>query len=823
MADIQVDFPHGGEAYRLQAVCRSDTVRPDSVRTALEIYEEFWKKYIDLRFDGIGQQEDGFVLYTVFFEPDLPGTARGGQTSSGIRSGSMAQLDSIDQGSNRANFRYTVAHELFHAATFGTGTPFSAMPSFAEGVADAAAYMLANTAEREAVGLPSLKVYLNNPGIPMFDRMTPGQPESSQSTPTLFWLYWATRVGGGGANFEEGAFSALKAMSTERFPSDLTFETSAEMNAASGDFLGNSQSQLLLDAGAPEERFGLVSPSLSFGGKGAVHAKQRDQDRIDPGGWRVRPGDQCVAVADLIGNGRDQWVVQSRDPMYLGVIGYDRTDGHWGDTVARTLAVVPEQERWGGWKLRDGDTVHATGFLVDSDRAHMVVISEAGDDPAHIGILGLRTVDGEATPETAVAARDGAPLGEGGWIFEATDRVVAAGRVWPGRETEQFLIQRADGGAMGVISVAGSRFSTLALIENDQQFGSGWRVKAGDTVVGISPLGPSGTNEQSRIVLQSVEGNVGIVGFDDSEQSVTHAVFGPGSEISAASPSDPAVTQAWQWDRGQSILGMGAFRPDSASNNAQSQLLLGDERDMAVVEFDDTDRIVTADHTAALGPARNSGVKNLSSLLAVGKFSLGRQDVAYGSEEPGSRLWAIRLNESPNRGFGRWRFTGPRVAANGGTYSSLLYQLELALNAGGVSARFVELWRDFTIANVGYHLESAPLKWSYPFELHAGGGRPTPTVSAPPIGQGGSQLLQRWAAAYWTLAPGTSRVIGQAGGAANSVFWSAIVSDASGNYRRYALAEGNECNLSVDLQADETATLVVSTTLADVVLSLGIR
>ena len=367
------DFEHLSVRCRLLPdYFRNSTTDPrgvfgdEEVAETLDIIAEYWRLYLDLGFQTFGVKRGGRYIYKVVFDAGrgTPGQANDEQMElrgDMLRNSKDLRRSAAEREKAFIGYKSTIIHELFHAVTWAVEDPFESDPSFREGAADVASFLLLGEDERLIMGIPSYKEYLGNPGVTMWDRSSPGLRDGSdtRSCPTLWWLYFADQLGR--RTEQPGSkIDALRDMLRDEGWRDAgSLETTHTSRRVVGRFLGNGQSQILFDSDHRTRRFGLVSANASFGGSGALHAREVERQRFNVGGWRVRAGDRIVGVGDLMGNGRDQFVVQSANPMYLGVLGYSQTDGEWFRTFKNSYAIAG---KGGRWERMDGNSVLVTAF-----------------------------------------------------------------------------------------------------------------------------------------------------------------------------------------------------------------------------------------------------------------------------------------------------------------------------------------------------------------------------------------------------------------------------------------------------------------------------
>ncbi len=418
-------FGHSGNQYRLDPDYFSDSNPPPldqeprgrfadaDVTRVLDLCETYWRRFLDLGFTSFGIDDDNTKVYRVRFDRSLPSTAQandGAMTIGPSATGVSVDVDLLTT---------TVIHELFHACQFASNSGRRFGNAFGEGTVDIATILMEPDLRLE-LGVPSSDIYLNNPDETMWDRPSPGRRDSSRSTPTLFWLYFCERLGT--RTTDPGArIDALRDLINTSFDAPASAWQGIRQPVATGRFLGNDDLQLLLQS-ADQRRLGLVSANRSYGSAGETHASFAVDDRWG-GGWRFREVDRFVGVGDMLGNGRDQLVVQSSGPAHLGIVGFGASDGSPREpVVTETHVAIGVDSRWGtGWRLRDNDQVVAVGRFADPTRSGLLIKSLG---PAHLGYL---EVDPTGEAHTGMVVSDGQSLGPDGWVFDANDSVVAQG------------------------------------------------------------------------------------------------------------------------------------------------------------------------------------------------------------------------------------------------------------------------------------------------------------------------------------------------------------------------------------------------------------
>lgn len=789
---FRLDFDYNGDRYRLLPdYFRDPTTNPRGVFTdaevaaSLAITKEFWELFLELGFTSFGVRDDGRTVYQVVFDTTQGqnGFANNGSMTIGHRSPGARGLTA---------HRGLIVHELFHAVTYAVDDPFQDLKAFREGAADVARFLLLSQAERNTLGLPSYNAYLGEPGATMWDRPSPGSlvAGGSRSSPTLWWLYFVDQLGT--RTTEPGAKTdALRDMLRVGWRTAETFEAARTTRRVAGRFLGNGQHQFLFDSNNRSHRFGLVSPCESFGGSGATHSRMSNNERFGAGGWRIRAGDRVVGVGDLVGNGRDQFVIQSRDPMHLGVVGYNQTDGRWFSTLPRTYQSAPVDARWGGWKLRAGDRIHAVGRFATPDREHMVITSVSGSESPHIGVLGL-TAEGDK--QTAAVIREGGTFGPGGWEYSRSDRIVGRGPIL-GNGRHQLVIQPRARDTIAIVGLTeGGAPQTYVVVRTDERFGRGWRVKRGDVVLGVGVLAPTG---RAHILLRSREGNFGAVGVSASGAAESGPIVAPGQRLGTP-------TGSWTWREDDEVVGFGDFL-----RNGRQQFAIhrrGENPQLGVVGIDGGGRFTTTENSAVY-----RAVSALDEVWAIGDFAGLGNDQIFGRR---GKYLNTRSFEEPIVSLGTWRLERFGLDAREGTFTSTHYFLSQYLGEKGASRSFTAFWRDFTVTNRTKDLVGAPAELRYSISLPA---RAVASEAYPaavtPYG------INRWAARYFDISPAatrrTARLRGRVLSAPFQVYWSVVVVDAGGGFKSVTREQGNAMDTRVALDPGETATLIVTTTFAN--------
>ncbi len=541
----------------------------------------------------------------------------------------------------------------------------------------------------------------------------------------------------------------------------------------------------------PTRRFGLVSPSASFGGSGELHIRISHNERFGAGGWRVRPGDRAVGVGDLVGNGRDQVVLQSQDPMYLGVTGYNHTDGEWFRTAMTTYQSAPVGERWGGWKLRSGDRVLSVGRFSAAARDHILIASERGPESAYIGIIGL-SEHGEK--ENVTAVREDAPFGLGGWTYSATDSMVGHGPL-RGNGRDQIVLQSATSGDIGIVGVDDSGDpQTLAEVREGERFGGGWLLKSGDAIRGVGRLL---AGDRAHMIIESMEGNLGIVGLSAAGELETGPVVAPGQPFGA---------DGWVWNRGDVIVGIGNFL-----NNGKQQFVVSRDRRFGVIDVP-AGGFATADSTETW-----PDIHGLDEVWAVGDFAGLGTDQIFGVDGAGGNgyLKSLSYEGRDLDDIGHWRHGRFVLHESDGVFGSTHYQLEQFMSEKGDSRSFKEFWRDFTVSNRTKDLTDAPTELTYSLAL------PTKAVASEPYPATTERVaINRWAARYFDVSPENStrtvQIRGQVVDSPFAVFWTVVVATDAGLLRTVIRQRGNSFGLPITLSPGDEATLIVTTTFANV-------
>lgn len=800
-------FSHAGVQCRLDPDYFSDERPPTEeelrrgrftdaeVIRVLDLCEAYWRQYLDLGFDSFGVDDGATRVYEVRFDRSLTSTASANDGRMTI--GASAAGDNV----NLDRLKGTVLHELFHACQFASASGRRFGDSFGEGSADVAT-VLVEPDLRGILGVPSSNVYLSNPGETMWDRPSPGRPESSRSTPTLFWLYFCERLGT--RNADPGRnMDALRDLMQTRFDVPDTAWRGVRSPAATGSFLGNGDVQLLMRSD-DRRRLGLLSANRSYGGAGETHALLVAGERWGDG-WRFGEADRFAGVGDILGIGRDQVVLQSEAPAYLGVVGFSEADGSPSrPTAPETHVVVHEQSRWGeGWRVREKDRVVAVGRFSDSPRAGILIQSEG---PAYLGCLEVAPT---GVPFTRAVVAEGQPLGEGGWVLDPGDTVVGRGD-YVGNGREQFIIQREAPKMLGIIGIdEAGNFHTHAVVDSarNDRFGSGWRLRAGDRVVGSGRffVGP----HRDQILIQSSDpGYIGLVGLDDSGATETRFVAPSGGELG----------DDWTWNDDDVILGIDDF---VGRGRDQFAVMSRRRHQLGIIGFGRDHSVYTYERTHD-GHGRELPDGDLDG-LATGDFAgLGTAQILV----TGDRWAKLLSHEEPyldeddpdDEEFGRWRSRW-HLGRNGEFFSSHRFLDDFIRDRTDGALDFERLWRDFTVTNITKDLAGVSDAFRYGFDFAGDSQRIQPDAFA--VGQ--ARRLERWSAQYYSMTSSSSgqvTVEGAQRGNRSHLGWAAIVFRPGSIDRLISLATsvGESFEVTVDVQHGDTVALIVTASYAPSVI-----
>lgn len=802
------NFTHNGTACQLLPLYDRDPATtgregfiPDAlVAQTLAICEEYWRIYLDIGFTNFGVTRGSQRVYEIRFDASMgiPGRANNVRMSlrgKDLREANDSARTSQEKLLSLTKFRNTIAHELFHAVTYAVEDPFQAQTTFRESAADAAAFLLRSSTERQLVGLSSYEEYLANPTASMWDRTSPGvsSPYDTYSASTLWWLYFAAQLGRRTETPGE-YLDTFRDMLRVGWDRAGTLETAYTTRRYHGEFLGNRERQFLFDSDNPGRRLALVSANRSHGGNGAMHLRRRNYERFGAGGWRVRPEDRVVAVGQFVGNGRDQFVIQSQRPMYLGVLGYSQADGAPYSSSMRTHAVTAVQERWGGWKLRSEDRVHFAGRFSGAARDYFVITSQRGSESAYLGLLGF---DNDSHKQTLASIREGSAIGSG-WVYRSTDLLVASGD-FIGNGRQQIVLQDRRRSAIGIVGLdERNGWVTYALIQENERFGRGWRVKPMDRIVGVGKLS---STERSQLILVSREWNLGVVGLNVSGNTETGAVVSPGAELGS---------DGWVWEAGDQIEGIGHFSPSGLQH-----MVIRKGEAIGLVGTGEGNTFNTYDSTYI------TDIDGLAEIWAIGDFAgLGNDQIVgtTGARSTGY-ISMLSVEEPYSPKFRAGRFA---VRAEQGVFTNTHYYLAQYIRERGDSRSFPAMWRDFTVANIAKDLTNRPDELGYSIELPAA----LPFTELYPVNQQ-QMTVKRWAAHYFKLPDqGTNTSVmlrGQVTSAPFRIYWTVVVADSSNNFRFVMKDHSNTMNLRVAVERGDTVFVVVTTTYASVDIELGGR
>lgn len=802
-------FSHSGDQYRLvpdyfsnenpppPAQRRRGRFTDDNVTRVLDLCETYWKRYLDLGFISFGVDDANTKVYRIRFDRALAPT---GQADGGTMS-----LGAIADGANVSLLTSVVIHELFHACQFASISGRRVGDAFGEGTADVATILMEPSLRQDA-GVPSSDVYLNNPEETMWDRPTPGRSDSSRSTPTLFWLYFCERLGT--RTLDPGArIDALRDLMNTPLNIRGDAWQGVDQLAATGRFLGNDDVQLLLRS-SDWRSLGLVSANRSYGVAGETHASLVIDDRWG-GGWRFREVDRLVGVGDMLGTGRDQLVVQSSRPAHLGILGFTASDGSPRQpTATETHIVIGKDTRWGtGWKLRDNDRVVAVGRFGDRTRSGVLIKSL---NPAHLGYL---EVDSHGAARTGSVVLEGQELGPEGWTFNATDTLVAQGD-FVGTGREQFVLQSASPQALGIVGIDDAgRFRTYATLRSStgDRFGSGWRVRDGDRILGAGRFFMS-SNHMYMLIQSSNPGYIGVVGLDEAGHPETRFVASNGGDLG----------DDWTWEEDDILLGTGAYvRP----GRDQFALMSQGRRQIGIIGFGRTDNVYTYERahdnhgkalpTGSLQPVASGDLtgNGTTQLLVSGdrEVRLLTYEQPYLDEDDPA-------DEEPGNWRTRW------ALSTAGTYYSSHRFLDRFIRDRTDEALNLEgLFWEFTITNVtkDYASVTSEFQYSIPFRADS------TSVDFTQLSEGRAarQQLNRWSARYYQLVvseTGRASVRASQSGTARHLYWAAIASRPGSRERLINLARsaGESFEATFEVTEGDTITIVATATYASSIVNV---
>ncbi|MEL6811142.1 MAG: hypothetical protein AAFP76_07395 [Bacteroidota bacterium] len=786
------NFTRQGISYAIEAdyFNSSETVLDDrgryteeEVDFTLEYVEQVWRLYMDLGFQSFGISNGGVIKYEVFFDARRNGN--------GFANNARTTLDTKRRrDGNESSYKFLIVHELFHAVQFADDHPFMGQKAFVEGTANVAGF-LCDLDVRNDIGISQYTDYLDNPGATMWDRPSPGRPKDNRGITTLWWLYFCDQIGEGGNEVGTKMDALLDLINMEYEPINPWMTENNDL-ATPGDFLGNGDTQLLYHWRNLE--YGLVSFNESFGGNGARHRIVRQGERWGDS-WRGRPEDRIFGKGDILGNGRDQIVMVSRNPTHIGILGFTESDGSPDRAQSlETYAVVGENRRWGrnGWKVRKRDEVVAIGNLMSNTQKQMVVLSRA---PMYFGVLGMEADGGL---KTYAVLLEGSSFGRDGWVLTDSDRVVAVGN-FVGNGMEQIVIQGGDPWSVGIVGFEpdGSP-KTYAKVQVNERFGGGWKVRPNDAVVGVGHF--ISENRCHILVKNSGPDYLGVVGLSDSGETETIMVVSEGG----------ALGSDWSWKPTDRILGVGNF---VGNGKQQFGIWSGSPKRMAVIGFDERKQVTTYDY------CENERSSPLDNVYAIGDFSgLGR-DQFYG--ERGRYLVCFSFEDPKLDDIGNWRDRFA-IAKDTYFYSTLSFLNQYTVRKA--NKRLINLWRDFSITNVTKELAGAPSQYSYSFE-----NLPEARVAVTAALVHGSVdqnfRINRWAAAYFDLdtEPGQTslHLKGKVVAKTFPVFWSVVIEDRNGAFKNVILHEGNSMDRTINFDTLDKLTLIVTTTYANVTVSIS--
>ena len=228
---------------------------------------------------------------------------------------------------------------------------------------------------------------------------------------------------------------------------------------AVGNFATGSRQHMLLTSSrdsSAHAHIGVIG--LTAEGAKETVAALPEGSTFGPGGWRYSASDVIAGHGPILGNGRDQVVLQPAGLDAVAVVGFDDSGG------AQTYAVVGLTQRFGsGWRVNAGDRVVAVARLGDPERAQIVLASRSGN-------LGVVSVAVDGTTATGPVIAIGQPFGSDGWVWGATDRIVAVGSFLPDQR-QQLVVGRSRTvgplGPGGLFGAASPPLVDLAIVNLD--------------------------------------------------------------------------------------------------------------------------------------------------------------------------------------------------------------------------------------------------------------------------------------------------------------------------------------------------------------------
>jgi V8-like Glu-specific endopeptidase len=252
------------------------------------------------------------------------------------------------------------------------------------------------------------------------------------------------------------ASCANEAVSIRQFRMKVAEVQSLESMRIVADFNGDGKKEILM-----RDASGVSIVDLN----GGVREIARMFNGQRYGDWTIDANDQILMVRDFLREGRAEILVRSWWGLGLLQLG---TDGQF-----RSVAMVPNGTRVGGWILASTDSIVGGGDFQTNGRDGIIIRSGWG--------MGLLTVDrgGFRNPMLVPHGTRFA----GGWNFDVDDAILGVLPMTYG--VDRLLIRSNFGTGVLYLDTTTLMPTTAALVTYGNRFPGGWLHSAQDVIVSV--------------------------------------------------------------------------------------------------------------------------------------------------------------------------------------------------------------------------------------------------------------------------------------------------------------------------------------------------
>ncbi len=253
-------------------------------------------------------------------------------------------------------------------------------------------------------------------------------------------------------------------------------------------------------------------------------------------GWTIKSQDKIVEIGKFNADGRSDMLIQGASG--LGIINLNSAN----ELTTLTFAENGSKLDNSGWTISRNDNIKGVGYFHPNYK-HDILIQ-------NVNSLGVISLDGLNNFETTSMVSNGERFS--GWKYNRYDKILGVGD-FNNDNRSDFIIKSST--HLGIISIDNSgNFEAITSGANNHNLGdSGWRLNAGDVVLGI---GDFNNDNRSDFIIKS-NSHLGIMSLNNSGNYTNLAIGVNGYNLG---------NSGWRLNATDEILGVGDFNNDNKTD-----------------------------------------------------------------------------------------------------------------------------------------------------------------------------------------------------------------------------------------------------------------